>query len=312
LISLNKMTYKFTFGPVPSRRLGFSLGIDIIPLKTCTYNCIYCQLFQTSNHTTTRQSFFNKDDILAEIKNKIKTSECIDYITFSGSGEPTLNSDIGLIIKEIKSFSNIPVAVITNSSLLWMPEVREDIKDSDLVLPSLDSVTEDIWMQLNRPDPSLKINKMLEGLKTFCNEHQGIIWLEIMFVSGFNDSINEARAIADYVNQLNVDLIQLNTVVRPPNESYSKPVTEEFFKEIAVYFNSKIEVIAPFKKNSRPSKRDSTPDVILDLLARRPCKPNEMAESLCINLNEISKYLQILVDQEKIIQEKSGHFSLFH
>ncbi|MEW5820013.1 MAG: radical SAM protein, partial [Cyanobacteriota bacterium] len=138
---------KFTFGPVPSRRLGFSLGIDIIPLKTCTYNCVYCQLFQTSKHTVIRQSFIDKELVLNDIKESIDKFSNIDYLTFSGSGEPTLNKDLGWLISQVKKYSEIPVAVITNSSLLWMPDVIEDLKHADLVVPSVDCVTETIWQK---------------------------------------------------------------------------------------------------------------------------------------------------------------------
>lgn len=306
------MPEKFVFGPVPSRRLGFSLGIDLIPLKTCTYNCIYCQLFQTSNHTITRQSFFDRCKILADVRQAIENFTDIDYLTFSGSGEPTLNKDIGWLISEIKTFTHIKTAVITNSSLLWMPDVRDDIKDADLVIPSVDSVTPEIWAAINRPAPGISLSQILDGTKTFCHNHSGQIWIEVMIVQGVNDSEDEILKIANFVNSLKVDKVQINTVVRPPNEPDSKAITEKALQEILKQFVHPAEIIAPFNKVARTSEIEDKSKLILELLSRRPCKPKEMSDSLGLNLNELTKYLQKLEGDNKIMREHSGHYSLAH
>ncbi|MEA3312598.1 MAG: radical SAM protein, partial [candidate division WOR-3 bacterium] len=154
-----------TYGPVASRRLGLSLGVDILPYKTCTLDCIYCQLGRTSNLAVERNSFLPREEILAEVV-KVAAQTNPAYVTFSGSGEPTLNSDIGWLIREIKSKSGRPVAVLTNSSLLWMPDVRDEIKPADLVVPSLDAGTEEVWRKVNRPHPDLEFDKIIEGLVT--------------------------------------------------------------------------------------------------------------------------------------------------
>lgn len=306
------MNNKYTFGPVPSRRLGFSLGVDLIPLKTCTYNCVYCQLFQTSTQTLVRQSFFNKGEIISEIRDVVSKRGSIDYITFSGSGEPTLNSDLGSIIKAVKEIANIPVCVITNSSTLWMEDVRKDLELADLVLPSCDAVTDEVWNKINRPIENLNVKTVLEGLKTFCANHKGKKWLEVMFVRGINDSPDEIQQIADFVNSLNIDKVQINTVVRPPNEPDSEPLTREELEKIVSYFKHKTEIIASFNKVATTSRIEDVSEVILELLSRRPCKPQEMADSLGLNLNEVAKYLEKLQNEQKIVCKDSGHFALHH
>lgn len=306
------MTKKHVFGPVPSRRLGFSLGIDIIPLKTCTYNCVYCQLFQTSNHTLERQSFFDKHVIVAEVLEAISENKNIDYLTFSGSGEPTLNSDIGFIIDELKKHTDIPIVVITNSSLLWMPEVRDAIKNADAVMPSIDSVDDLSWKKVNRPVSGIDLFKINQGLKDFTESFKGDIWMEVMLVAGINDDIDEIKKVADFVNSLKVDKVQINTVVRPPNEDYAKPLSKDFLDDVVTLFDHKTEIIAPFKKQGNQTEVENKEKLILDLLTRRPCIISEMAESLGVNVNEVSKLLQKLEEEKSVMRLESGFFSLFH
>jgi len=169
---------KHVFGPVASRRLGISLGVDIIPFKTCSFDCIYCECGKTTHITLERKKFVDPGKVLEEIKNAINPElhPRIDYITFSGAGEPTLNNDIGHIITSIKSFTTIPVAVLTNGALLYMKEVREDISNADLVLPSLDAATPAIFSTINHPHPELDIQTVINGLIAFGNEFKGQIW----------------------------------------------------------------------------------------------------------------------------------------
>ena len=163
----NKKTFANLYGPVPSRRLGFSLGVDFIPFKTCSLDCIYCQLGHVSEKTVTRKKFIPASEILSQIKEKIGSGVRIDYITFSGSGEPTLNSEIGKLIRDIKQLTKIPVAVLTNSTLLQHNGVRSDLSAADLVIPSLDAVTQDVFEKVNRPHPSLRISDDIAAMKKF-------------------------------------------------------------------------------------------------------------------------------------------------
>ena len=158
---------KFVFGPVPSRRLGFSLGVDIIPSKYCCFDCIYCQIGKTTNKEITRKSFFDPYKIIDEVIEKVKKTSHIDYISFSGSGEPTLNADIGIMIEEIKKITKIPISVITNGALLYQDDVRKDLMLADIVLPSLDAVSEDIFRYVNRPHSALEPDTIIRGLKRF-------------------------------------------------------------------------------------------------------------------------------------------------
>jgi len=215
------------YGPVPSRRLGISLGVDIIPYKNCSYDCIYCQLGKTTNQIIQRKSLVLIDSVMDEIKEVIKENSDIDYITFSGSGEPTLNQDIGEMIRRIKGFTQIPVAVLTNGSLLWDKQVREDLSGADLVVPSVDAVSEDVFQRINRPLEELKVNKVLGGIKDFCENFGGKIYLEIMLVKDINDSKKEIGRLNKFIRELNVDKIQLNTVIRPPGDPTARPLDAE-------------------------------------------------------------------------------------
>jgi len=196
-IKQNKSPALHTYGPVPSRRLGFSLGIDIIPLKTCSLNCIYCQLGPTPKKTTHKKEYFSSSDILAQIRKKLSSGQRIDYITFSGSGEPTLNKALGKLIRDIKKTTSIPAAVLTNSTLLSLKSTREALMDADLVVPSLDAATQEIFVKVNRPHSSLKLEEIIEGLWKFRQEFKGSIWLEIMLVKGVNDSPSHIRKLKE-------------------------------------------------------------------------------------------------------------------
>ncbi len=302
---------KYVFGPVPSRRLGMSLGVDIIPFKTCTLDCIYCQLGITTNKSIKRGAFVPKWEVLTEIKQVLsKGSDRIDFITFSGSGEPTLNSEIGDMISEIKSFTKIPVAVLTNGTLLYRDDVRRDLSKADLVVPSLDSLTKLGFVKVNRPHESLGIEKILEGLKDFTREFQGKIWLEIMIVKGINDDPVELKYLADFLRELKVEKIHLNTVVRPPAEDTAFPVTSEEMQNIAKYFDDRVEIIADFNKIQPAHSQKgniSFEEHIISLLKRRPCTINDISNSLSIPIIEVIKYTSLLLEKGIIKRIKLGN-----
>jgi wyosine [tRNA(Phe)-imidazoG37] synthetase (radical SAM superfamily) len=295
------------YGPVPSRRLGISLGMDIIPYKTCSYDCIYCQLGRTTHKTLQRGSYIKRSSFLDEVKKAIRSNGDIDYLTFAGSGEPTLNRDIGWMINEVKKMTRIPVAVLTNGSLLWDKTVREDLRQADLVIPSLDSASEEVFQRVNRPVAGLKTKTVREGLKEFCREFRGRIFLEIMLVKDVNDTPEEIKRINRSVRNLRIDKIQLNTVVRPPADPGAKPLNQRELDEVKELFDPETEkeVIADFKREtSRAYQKDLGPAVI-ELLKRRPAKAEEMAVSLGVHLNEMVKHLQMLEDEKKIRRTKT-------
>jgi wyosine [tRNA(Phe)-imidazoG37] synthetase (radical SAM superfamily) len=192
---------KMIYGPVPSRRLGISLGLDIIPFKTCSYDCIYCQLGRTTEQTLERRSYVTISSLINQLKEVLELNEEIDYITFSGSGEPTLNQDIGEMIRKVKELTCIPVAVLTNGSLLWEERVRKNLSYADLVVPSLDAVSEEVFRRVNRPASGLSIEKVLRGLESFTWSFKGKIYLEVMLVKGMNDSEEEIVKLNQYRGQ---------------------------------------------------------------------------------------------------------------
>ena len=298
------------YGPVPSRRLGISLGVDIVPYKNCSYDCIYCQLGKTTHHTIKRKSFVSVDSVMDQIKEVIDQNSDIDYITFSGSGEPTLNSDIGEMIRRAKRLSQIPVAVLTNGSLLWQREVREDLSPADLVVPSLDAVSEKVFRKVNGPVKGLNVKRVLLGIKEFCDEFAGKVYLEIMLVKGINDSEEEIGRINRFVGQLNADKIQLNTVVRPPADPEAKPADPQELLKIKGLFDPSlpVETVADFDRMTSKAYHKDLEQAILELLRRRPTRKDEMATALGIHPNEIIKYLQALETSKKIrrLETESG------
>ncbi|HPC87494.1 MAG TPA: radical SAM protein [Candidatus Saccharicenans sp.] len=290
------------YGPVPSRRLGYSLGVDLLPFKTCSLSCIYCQLGNSPKKTIRRINPYSEKKILEEIKEFLKTGARVDFITFSGSGEPTLNKSIGWLIREIKKFTNIPVAVLTNSTLLSRAEVRKELAAADVVVPSLDAATQRIFEKINRPHPSLKIEKIIEGLVKFRKEFKGQIWLEIMLVKGVNDSPAEIKKLKEAAARINPDKIQLNTVVRPPAEKTAKPLTPEEMNKIKEFFGEKAEVVASFRKKEQEKAAVDIAEAILAMVRRRPVSLEDLENSLGQTREELSLEIQKLLQQKKIKQ----------
>ncbi len=289
------------YGPVPSRRLGYSLGVDLLPFKTCSLSCIYCQLGNSPKKTIRRINPYSEKKILEEIKEFLKTGARVDFITFSGSGEPTLNKSIGWLIREIK-FTKIPVAVLTNSTLLSRAGVRKELAAADVVVPSLDAATQRIFEKINRPHPSLKIEKIIEGLVKFRKEFKGQIWLEIMLVEGVNDSPAEIKKLKEAADRINPDKIQLNTVIRPPAEKTAKPLTLEEMNKIKELFGEKAEVVASFRKKEQEKAASDIAEAILAIVRRRPVSLEDLENSLGQTREELSLEIQKLLQQKKIKQ----------
>jgi wyosine [tRNA(Phe)-imidazoG37] synthetase (radical SAM superfamily) len=288
------------YGPVPSRRLGFSLGIDIIPFKTCTFDCIYCQLGPTAEKTLQRKKYYSQSEILVQIKEKLASGQRIDTITFSGSGEPTLNKALGKLIREIKIITPIPVAVLTNSTLFTDKTVRNALMAADLVVPSLDAATQEIFEQINRPCSTLKIQEVIEGLILFRKEFKGSIWLEIMLVKGVNDSPSQIKKLKEAVSRIKPDKIQLNTVVRPPAEKFAQPLSLDEMEKIRKAFGKNCEIIAEFDKKALKSSQKDLEGAILAMIQRRPMTLPDISASLGRNKSEIKKHIDILLEEGKI------------
>ena len=295
----------YVFGPVPSRRLGRSLGVDLIPFKMCTYDCVYCQLGCTTNKALERKQWVPADAVLAEIQEKIALKP--DYITLSGSGEPTLYAGIGDIIAGIRGFTDIPIALITNGSLLWDEEVRREIADAHLIIPSLDAGNALMFGAVNRPHPDISFEKMLEGLTALRDDFAGTIWLEVFILSGYTADIEEVKSIAACAKQIRPDRIQLNTVTRPPAEEFAMTVTREKLESLCGYFEPKAEVIADFREVHQQEGFTATRDAVEAMLQRRPCSLDDVAAGLNIHRNEALKYLEELLADKRIEMARTAN-----
>ncbi len=283
------------FGPVPSRRLGYSLGVDILPLKTCNLNCVYCELGRTNRETNRRKAWVGADVILPEIERALKNTGRIDFITFSGSGEPTLNTELGTMIRAIKKMTPIPVAVITNGTLLWLPEVRNDVAEADLVLPSLDAASRVAFKKINRPHGTLELEKIIDGLVAFRHEYNGPIWLEILLARGFNDNPEEIDALVQAVRRIQPDKVQLNTVVRPPAEADIKPLSHAELVALQRKFGDRAEVIAHFEAGRQMNQSQDVEAEVCALCARRPVTLDEIVTSLGFSKDEVDRAIAALV-----------------
>ena len=290
---------KHVYGPVPSRRLGFSLGIDVVPYKICTLDCIYCQLGRTLRKTTERKSYSKNDTVCREVQEALDKQQRIDYITFSGSGEPTLNSDIGILINEIKKMTSVPVVVLTNGTLLFREDVQKDLEKADIVMPSLDAASQEVFEKINRPHKSLKIQTIIDGLTTFRRHYKGQMWLEIMFVQGFNNSHNELLFLKTAASQIQPDKIYLNTVVRPPAETYAKPLSGDEMIAVRNYLGQNCEVIAEFHEQ-KIGEAENVEEAIVAMTKRRPVTITDIANVLGISDANAERWVNGLKESGKL------------
>ncbi|GAB4151510.1 MAG: radical SAM protein [Planctomycetota bacterium] len=296
--------FRYVFGPVPSRRLGLSLGVDLIPKKTCSYDCVYCQVGLTTVHTTERRTWIPTEEVKKEIALRLSENPPLDYVTFSGSGEPTLGENIGELIRWVKSNYSCRTAVLTNGSLLWMPEVREDLEAADLVVPSMDSATEEGWRRINKPATDLEFPVVMEGIREFCAKRKGTTWLEILLVEGYNDSDDELEALAAESRALRVERIQVHTVTRPPSEGVN-PSPNAKLEKLAKMIGPKCEIVMPWAAAAIDS-RSANEEAVLGMLSRRPCTVEDLSAGLSININEAAKLVSILLQKGVIAPHETA------
>ena len=292
------------FGPVPSRRLGRSLGIDLVPFKTCTYDCIYCQLGRTTDKTIQRKEWIPLKGVIDELKGRLSCNP--DYITLSGSGEPTLYSRIDELIGEIKEFTEVPIAVLTNGSLLWRKEVRYALRAADLVIPSLDAGSSMFFAYINRPYRDITFEKLLAGLIKFRQEYPGQYWLEIFLLGGVNTTELEIKRLSQCIKKISPDRVQLNTVTRPPAEAFACPVPKEHLEAVAVMLGQPAEIIADYQRVHNQSDFTSQCEDIFEMIRRRPCSVSDIAQISGLHQNEILKYLEELSARGNIVSELQG------
>jgi len=301
--------YQYLFGPVPSRRLGFSLGIDLVPAKTCNLNCIYCECGRTTQLTMERREYVALNRVCEELERLFFDHPAPDYLTFSGSGEPLLHSRAGELVEWMKErFPSVPVAVLTNGTLFTDPQVRRAVGRADVVLPSLDAATSAVFKKINRPHPILQIEEIIEGLVRLRQDYDGRIWLEIFIVPGLNDTKDELSALRDAVVRISPEVVQVNTLDRPGTVRAVRAATLSELQRVVDFWQlPKVEIIA--RSAAGPEQRVMRRDresAILETVARRPCTLADLTIILGMHQNEVNKYLGILEKQRKLQSRRQG------
>jgi len=308
--SMKKSNYKYLFGPVPSRRLGRSLGVDLTPFKTCTLDCIFCQLGHTTNKTLDRHEYAPVWHVQSELDAWSKEDGKADYITLSGSGEPTLHKRFGDVLKFVHERTPIPSALLSNGTLFWQPAVREAAKRADLVKLSLSAWDQSSFEHINRPHSDLRFARIVEGYRAFRSVFQGTLWLEVFLIGGTNSVLADVEKIASLAETIGPDEIHLNTAVRPPSEDFAFAVPQKEMEALAGLFSPCAKVIAEFSSDKSADVVASA-DTILAMLRRRPCTAQQIAEVFGMHLNEVSKYLGKLSRTGKIRSQDSGREGYF-
>ena len=295
--------YKYLFGPVPSRRLGRSLGVDLTPHKTCSLDCVFCQLGRTTEKTIARQNYVPTDDVLAELAEWTQKDGQADYITLSGSGEPTLHSEFGKVLEFIRSKTAIPAVLLTNGTMLQFPEVREAAACANVVKVSLSAWDQASYEWVNRPHRQLRFNQLVKGQKYFRAQFKGQLWMEVFLVAGINSMPADVVKIADHAKDIGADRIQLNTVVRPPAEDYAVALSEDSLRGLSPFFDPPAEIISDFRAMDT-SRIQANQATIYAMLQRRPCTAQQIADSFGMHLNEVSKYLGHMMRTDQIHAER--------
>ncbi len=283
------------FGPVPSRRLGLSLGIDLVPFKTCSYDCIYCQVGKTTLKTIECKEFFSVKEIITELKQRLVYVNP-DIITFSGSGEPTLYSKLDILIEEIRKITNIKIALLTNGSLLWKKDVRKKVLEADIILPTLTTTFNYTFKKIHRPHPNLNINMIIEGLIKLRKEYKKNIYLELFFISNINDSEKELLALKNIIDKISPDKVQINTVVRPPSEKGVTALDINKLEYIKDLLAQDAEIIAEKSRTVNDfGKKADHMSQIFEMIKRRPVREIDIVKSLGIDLNEVKSIIKGLL-----------------
>lgn len=272
---------QYVFGPVPSRRLGQSLGIDPVPFKTCNWNCVYCQLGRTAPFTLERREYVPRQDILEQARQALAAHAPgeIDWVTFVGSGETCLNSELGWLIRQVKALTGLPVAVITNGSLLHLPDVRRDLLPADAVLPSLDAASERLYRKINRPHPSLTLDLLLDGLRAFRREYGGKLWVEVMLIAGLNDTPEALQALSAALEDLGADEIHLLRPTRPPAEAWVQPADEAALRRAQFLLGRRARVISEIGQFDL-SLGENVTEALLAILTRHPMRESDLLAAL--------------------------------
>ncbi len=309
----------FLFGPVPSRRLGLSLGVDIVPFKYCSLDCVYCQLGRTTRKSIRRRAYVPVKPVIQQLKKRLAEGVNADFITISGSGEPALNSLLGRFIDGIKNITDIPVAVLTNGTLLYRKDVRADCGKADVVLPSLDAGDQQVFEKINQPHKNITLEKLIAGLCRFRKEFAGRIWLEVFLVQGLNTDNAQIDKIKAAIERIGPDKVQLNTAVRPTADAGIKRVARGTLRAIAARLGDNCQVVADFQPsrkhrkllNAKTLPADKKMQMLLSMLKRRPCSLNDICSGLGIGGNEARQYVNHLQKNQLINSKQKDGTTFF-
>lgn len=295
-----------TFGPVPSRRLGQSIGINNIPPKICTYSCVYCQLGRTHNMQIKRRLFYKPQEILEAVKKKIQGAkekkETIDYLTFVPDGEPTLDVNLGEEIELLKPLG-IKIAIITNSSLIWKRDVRDDLYKADWVSLKIDAINQNIWRKINRPHGSSKLRRILEGISEFSHSFNNDLTTETMLIQDVNDHTKELEKIADFIKDLNPKKSYISIPTRPPAESWVKATSEKklaFAYQTFIENNIPTEHLIGYEGNAFAYTGDIEED-LLSIMSVHPIR-EEGVKELLTKADADWSTIEKLIEQGKIVE----------
>ncbi|MCM2283552.1 MAG: radical SAM protein [Desulfobacula sp.] len=307
------MRYRHIFGPIPSRRLGISLGIDLVTHKTCSMDCVYCECGKTTELTLEPKEYVSYEDVVKELDDYLEHHPDPDYITFSGSGEPTLNTCLGHVIDHIRSRRpHIKVAVLTNSTLILNPSVWQALLKADLVLPSLDAVSKKAFAKINRPHKGIDAQEVAKGIEAFAKAFKGKIWLEVLILPGLNDRVSDLAELKDAIHRIHPDRLQINTLDRPGTLTHIKPASRSDLERVAEILDfPDTEIIARVGMDIQArAKRDDIRAVIIDAIHRRPCTKEDLLKILGVEREEIDACINLLL-QEKLIVGKIEERGIF-
>lgn len=295
---------KYVFGPVPSRRLGRSLGVDLIPFKYCSYNCVYCQLGRTPQHAIDRREYVPMETLVEQIQEAMASGPKPDYITLAGSGEPTLYSRIGELIDRIHAMTDVPVDIITNGSTLWIDEVFNAVVKAELIIPTLTAGDAATFAKINRPSAEVTFDRLIAGLDHLAKVCPQKVWLEVFIVNNINDDPKQVRQIAELTNRFNFARVQLNTAVRPPAEHEVEPVSKQKLEELVKLFLPPAEIIAEFPKAKGVEHIQVSRETILEMILRHPCTLDDIVNGLGADRNQAAGAIEQLLKENKILSEK--------
>lgn len=291
--------YRYLFGPVPSRRLGLSLGVDLNPLKACTENCVFCQVGRTTELTIERKEWVPTAEVLAEFDRWAEAGHKADYVTLSGSGEPTMHTGFGDVLRHVKAAGPFQTALLSNGSLMWMPEVRRDAAEADVAKVTLSAWDEESFVRIHRPAAGATFARLLEGEQALRKEFPGQLWVEVMLLPGYNDDPEQVRAIAERVATLKADAVHLNTTTRPALAGVAVPrVPEAWMRTVAVWFSPPAEI--PVFSGRTVSPLAMSDAALLDLLARHPIAVAALAESAGAEMATVERRLAPLLASGKL------------